>query len=66
MKTFFENIKYAGHKMDKVYRFIKALGKEQAKNIYSFAKKIEIPNKISISKDYRRIEIQSEENSFIL
>ena len=39
--------------MDKVYRFTKVLSKEQAKNISSFAKKIEIPNKISISNDYR-------------
>ena len=52
--------------MDKVYRFTKVLSKEQAKNISSFAKKIEIPNKISISKDYGRIEIQSEENSFYI
>lgn len=52
--------------MDKVYRFTKVLSKAQAKNIYSFAKKIEIPNKISISKDYRKIEIQAEENSFYI
>ena len=48
--------------MDKVYRFTKVLSKEQAKNISSFAKKIEIPNKISISNDYRlRVLLDFEE-----
>lgn len=52
--------------MDKVYRFTKTLSKEQAKSIYSAAKKIEIANRIQISEDYREIEIQSEENSFYI